>query len=254
MDSAKKILDSGIIEEYLIGGLSEEARQQVEQYIEQYPEVKAHFNMLQETLWKMADDMAIPPPPSVKSKIMAELENNISANSTPSGMDLSRFLPWVIAIAISAFAMNAYNTADEKIIKLEEEKAQLIKDCEQGKQQYIASLEQFNLLQNAETQVSILENKNKSFKAIAYVNEGKLMMDLKSRPKLPEGKCLQLWGDKDGEMISIAVLAQNNNYMESSLVLDPAFSSINVTIEDLGPDGKGSDHATVANLVASAIL
>lgn len=255
MDSAKKILDSGIIEEYLIGGLSKEDRYKVEGYIEQYPEVREHFNMLQETLWKMADDMAIPPPPSVKTKIMKEVEHNFAAKANgPSGFDMSRYLPWLIAIAISAFAMNAYNSADNKIIQLEQEKAQLIKDCDQNKQQLMASIEQFNVIQDANTKVSIMENSQASFKAIAYVNAGQLMMDFKERPQLPEGKCLQLWGDKDGEMISIAVLSENTNYMTSSLDLDPDFTSINVTVEDLGADGNGSDHATVANLVASAAL
>ena len=70
---------------------------------------------------------------------------------------------------------------------------------------------------------------------------------------LPQGKCVQLWGDLDGEMIPIAVIdpIQDEEY---DLAINPKFTSLNLTIEDKTADGKGQDHPDVSQLFASIVM
>ena len=66
---------------------------------------------------------------------------------------------------------------------------------------------------------------------------------------LPKGKCLQMWGDLEGEMIPIAVI--DNQDKSYQLDLSSDFASLNLTIEDITDDGLGQTHPDVTQLVSS---
>lgn len=254
MDSAKEIIESGMLEEYLVGTLTESDSQEVENYIRDFPEVKAHFERLQETLWNMADRMSIPPPPSVKNKLMDQINSDSTKPQHHASFSFKDFLPWLIAVGIAATSVNYINKQDKKIDKLNNEVKTLLADCQAKEKESFAELQNLLFLKNKDTQVALIENTSKKFKAIAYVKGTKLLLDVKDRPELKEGKCLQLWGDYKGEMINVGVLMPEGDYMASAFVINSEFTSLNVTIEDLGPNGNGSNHATVSQLVASVSL
>jgi hypothetical protein len=250
----KEIIDSGIIEEYLFGTLSADEQTEVEALIEQHPALKDHMQAVQEVLWGMADDMAIEPPPSVKKKIMEEIrsENPTAATGT-SG---SKHLGWWVAAAVALIALpTLIYTNGQNQKRLYAVKADLLA-CQADQSAVEGELLAVQQLIGEKSTITILRNTDVSLEVIAYArpDSKQLYLDTRSLPVVPTGKCLQLWGDLDGSMIKIAVLDPDQDYLADPLVYNPSYTSINLTVEDLGDDGLGSDHATVSSLVASAVL
>ena len=67
---------------------------------------------------------------------------------------------------------------------------------------------------------------------------------------LPSDKCLQLWGDIEGEMIPLGVLNQTVAGSFTTIVFDSKMESFNVTIEDK-LENVFQDHPDVSQLVGS---
>ena len=66
MKSKKEILESGILEEYVLGILSDTENSEVRSYLNSYPELKDHVSALEDSLLKLAQENAIAAPPVVK--------------------------------------------------------------------------------------------------------------------------------------------------------------------------------------------
>lgn len=250
----EEIIASGVIEEYLFGTLDPTEMQEVEALISEYPALKAHMESVQEVLWGMADDMAIEPPPSVKAKIMEEIrtENALQQGRT-SG---NKYLGWWVAAAIALIALptlvytNSQSEQEIRSIKAD------LRACQGDHTQTQGDLLALQQLTGDQSTITVLRNTEAALEVIAYARPAakQLYLDTRSLPQVPSGKCLQLWGDKDGQMINIGIIDPNRNYLEEPLIYNPAYASINLTVEDMGPDGTGSDHATAETLVASAVL
>jgi len=93
------------------------------------------------------------------------------------------------------------------------------------------------------------------FNAMVFVNPTarKAILTPTQKLSLPEGKCLQLWGDLEGEMIPIAVL-NDVNTRDYAVEINPEYTSLNFTIEEKTADGKGKDHPDVSQLIASVLI
>lgn len=246
----RDIINSGLIEEYLFGTLAPDQRLEVEHLLDAYPELRKHMAEMQEVLWGMAEEMAIDPPPSVKARIKKDLQNISPTASAPTS---SSYIGWLVAAAILVLSCAVYlYTGSEHAHHVQDLQA-VIADCE--KEAYATTKVNTHLqhLLDKGTIIRSLSSPDEKVDIIAFadVQEGRLYLDTRTIPDVPRGKCLQLWGDKDGTMIPITVLDHARDYMHRPLTYDPAFSSINLTVEELGANSKGSDHATVAALIAS---
>jgi len=70
MDSkVKQFIESGILETYFTGSATAEEEQEVLSMKQLYPEVKQEFELLEQDMLKLADLMAIPPPPNLWNRI-----------------------------------------------------------------------------------------------------------------------------------------------------------------------------------------
>jgi hypothetical protein len=90
----KDIISSGLLELYITGITSNEETLQVEQWANQYPEVKKEIEELQQVMENYAMAEAIQPDKSFKEKILAKIapdnsvkENTFSKNTSPANQD-----------------------------------------------------------------------------------------------------------------------------------------------------------------------
>ncbi|RZA03892.1 MAG: hypothetical protein EOP47_01320 [Sphingobacteriaceae bacterium] len=70
----KEYIESGILEAYVIGSASEQEVQDVLRYKEQYPEINIALNEIEADMELVAQNMAVPPPPTLWAKIENEID------------------------------------------------------------------------------------------------------------------------------------------------------------------------------------
>jgi hypothetical protein len=73
----KEYIESGVLEAYVIGSASEEEARQVLQYKEKYPEVQTALNEIETDMERVAQYMAVPPPPKIWAKIEERIDGLI---------------------------------------------------------------------------------------------------------------------------------------------------------------------------------
>lgn len=80
----KAYIASGILENYVFGLSSAQEMQEVECMTHIYPEIKEELTSLQDTIEKVAEKYATPPPIELKSKVLTQIqaEKQIQPNST----------------------------------------------------------------------------------------------------------------------------------------------------------------------------
>lgn len=74
MKNLKSYLESGILEQYVLGDLSREEQFQLEKYAVLYPEIKKELLQIELALIDYAKTNAIRPPEKLRNKIISELE------------------------------------------------------------------------------------------------------------------------------------------------------------------------------------
>ena len=113
--------------------------------------------------------------------------------------------------------------------------------------------QQKKFINDPDTERFVLNGNKKAdgFVTLAYWNTSreKAYVKVEQLPELETGKCLQMWADVDGKMISVGILPdQTDSWVELNYLANA--ESLNITIEPLG----GSEHPTVSDLVANVII
>ncbi|WP_373519775.1 anti-sigma factor domain-containing protein [Pricia sp.] len=240
------ILDSDLLENYLMGTTSDEETLQAENYISLYPEVRKTYDELQENLETFAKLHAVKAPDELKEKIMTQIHKE--------NRNGSRFMKFAVAasfaLLVSAGASYFYwdqnrslkeenAIVNNKIDNLQEEMREQLEDVRN----------QFIVLQNPETkQYKFTGNKKaQELKAVAYVNPVKKLsyLNVSKLPHLPENQCYQMWAEVNGEMVNLGILKEADKRLMALPYSDNAVGYI--TIEPKG----GNDSPTVENIVAN---
>lgn len=253
-ENLSEFLASSLLEEYMLGIIDPAEIPLVEQYIREIPEVRAAYEELQLNIEQLAKKAASTPPPGTKERILNAIDEPQPSAIKPSGS----YSSWFIAAALIALLLGAWSIVLHRnnsklriaVSELEEEYRLLKEDCADN--QVLMAQRENNWIQLADpnTKALLLNGNSKASKleSVAYWNEKSQTSFLRvlSYPDIPKGKCLQLWADVDGEMVSVTIVRDENRDVVS-IPFKANATSLNITIE---PEG-GSDHATVANLVAS---
>jgi anti-sigma-K factor RskA len=253
-----KFLQTGLLEQYVLGLTDEEETAVVKQYADTFPEVQSEIDQMREALDQYAKQYAVMPPEELKSRVMhgveqADQQSDADAGAPGPARSGSNWMGAVflaVLIGASLFLYRGKAAAERDLASLESQYMVFQAECERQKaalqqeQQVFATLtheatvpvrlQATGLQVNAEA-VAYLNGLEK----VAYINAGLL-------PELPTGKTYQLWADVEGEMINMGVLQQQNKGLQAVSYIDHA-ESLNITIE---PEG-GSAKPTVEQLVAN---
>ena len=257
MDKIKEILESGLLECYLMGDCTEEESLRMQQYIHIYPEIKIAYDEYQEAINKMAEENASLPPAHLKSNLLKEINSanprsSLEPNTNPqmpSGINKLLLALSVLGLLSACwFFWNGKNKLD----KLQEKYTILQENCNQSDKNYAAIKKELEIIKAPDTRALWLDGKafNQNAQLVAYWNPQYeyALLDLKTLPKLKTDQCYQIWADKDGKMISRGTFQLTEDFVKIEY-LDNA-ESLNVTIEPIG----GSHEPTIANLVAQGLF
>ncbi|UGU14957.1 anti-sigma factor [Sinomicrobium kalidii] len=250
-NDTKTILESDLLESYLIGSTSPEEDYRVEECIAKYPEVKQKYMELQEDLENYTRSFSRPAPDRVKKNVMKTIRKE-KKRRTP------RYYNAVAVIAAIFCTSTILLLYQNKVLLhknglVNEEIAALKSDILNTNSKLDDVKNQFLILNNPKTQKYVLKGNRraKNLKTVAYIDpvEKLSMINIVSLPELPEEQVFQMWAEIDGEMISLGVLENAQNKLLSIPFKEDA-KSYNITIEPKG----GNINATEENMVASIYL
>ncbi|MFK8100895.1 MAG: anti-sigma factor [Saprospiraceae bacterium] len=260
-EDIKQFLASSLLEEYVLGSIDPARIPEVEHYILHSPTVKAAYEELQDNIALLAQKVATPPPPGTKENILREIDQTIVSTAT-AATKTTDYRNWgilgltIVGIALGAWTALLYQenkTLQKDKLRLEEQYATLQNQCDAKKEIYAQQEAEWMILADAQTQKFLINGNDKatSLKTVAYRNAARQSAYLRilSLPTLPKGKCLQLWGDVNGEMVSLKILP-NSAGQTIAIPYQQEATSLNITIEPAG----GSPHPTLAKLIASVAI
>ncbi|WP_461534086.1 anti-sigma factor domain-containing protein [Sinomicrobium sp.] len=246
----EKILESDLLEQYLIGTTTPEENVYVENCIAKYPEVKRKYTELEEDLENYTRSFAKPAPEKVKKNVIHAIRRK------------KRFVPRFTNMAAVIAAVFCTSTIvllyQNKLLlqkngSVNEEIAALKSDILNTNSKLDDVKNQFLILNNPKTRKYVLQGNRraKNLKTVAYIDpvEKLSMINVVSLPELPKEQVFQMWAEVNGKMESLGILENTQNKLLSIPFKEDA-KSYNITIEPKG----GNITATEENTVASIYL
>lgn len=260
-DRIKHIIESGLMESYLLGECSPEQEQEIDALLENSEELQRYLSELEDGLWAMTETVAVEPPAELKDRIKASLGKTSSRENLERPSANSRALSWTVVALASALiiALLLFVSGWVRNMELSRDKQRV----ELLLLQHEDHMEDLNaMIDTMQAQLQLLMNENtRRYPISAQTNNGNLqlmaywntklsssLLKIVELPEIPEDQCLQMWADVDGKMISVGILANSTGLMPINY-LDNA-ESLNVTVEKAG----GAEHPTVANLIANVLI
>lgn len=255
------ILNSDLLEKYLLGETTSAETEMVESYISEYPEVRKAYDELQDNLEIVAKSNAIEAPKSILNAILDELDEKPVITMTNSTSQRKKWYKYSIAASIAAliFAGTAYKfyNMNQKLSHenqvVVDEIFDLRDDIAKNNQRLDEIMKQFKQLNNPETEKYIINGnyRAKNLKTVAYINpkEKTSMIDVVSLPQLPEEQCYQIWAEVEDKMVNLGILSETDRQLREIPYTEDALA-LSITIEPKG----GNANATLENAVAEISL
>ena len=283
------ILESGLLELYVLDELSATERLTVETWATQHPEVKTELTLIEKGIEQLALSQASPLRPGLKDDIISKIEKEIqnkdlihpkpaektfaeSISSSDIKVDsetadngfnrvaidrsinkpavaAKTVLPWFLSAALAISSFYYYNELQQERVKSQ--------SCEisqhQNAKTYVETERALNILKNVDTKtVPLLGLKNSpESKANVYWNAQKAetILSIINLPAPPEKMQYQLWAIVDKKPVSAGVLEYSTEALQFMRGFDKA-EAFAITLEKKG----GSDAPTLDKMYVMGTL
>ena len=258
MKERDEILNSGTLEQYLLGELDpiEEAR--TEKLLQQDAELKEHYEKLEADFERLAMENAIEPPEFIRDEIMQTVEGGGPTDVRPLKQNL-RNTYFAAAASLAAIFMltsgwlfSKWSGVKNDIEVVEQQNEDLQNDLQELRNIFNETDAMFAAINDPDVIKVVLVGNEKSpdSKAISYLNHEKrtVLLNAEGLAKLPEDKDYQMWADVNGDMIDMGVIPRDGKMIAMDYIENA--ESLNITIEPAG----GNDHPTVEELIANVYL
>ncbi len=246
----EQFLETGLLEQYILGLTDEEETELVEKYLNQYPELKEKVQDAQQSLEQYARQYALRPPEELRERVVREVRHFEPATQSFS-FDWRKWVSYAALIALTAGLFFSNRALQRNQNQLQKANLQLT-ECQREKNDLTESAAIAAFFSDQGTQTIYLGGSAPSGgeHAIAYwnIDDQKAFVNIADLPEPPEGKQYQIWVDVDGEMINAGLLALNESIQP--ITFHPDAESLNITVEPLG----GSNHPTVEKLLVNGYL
>lgn len=231
----KEYIESGMLEAYVLGALTEDERIGVESDIALYPELATELAAIEETMLNLANEQAVPPPAFMQDQIWNALDaepakeekNNETIAPAPSKniplpVDTQSKQPnwqraaiWaaVIVSVLTNFMLlsqrnESRNTAHVLTFKLDS-----VSNVEQELASVVAAYKkEKDLLANPAMKTVVMHKEGDTRMAgMVYWNKenGEAYLAMHNMPLPPHGKQYQLWVIQDGKPVDMGVISND---------------------------------------------
>lgn len=248
MKTVQEIIESGILEEYVLGALSDTQNQEVERYMQQYPEIQHEVFEIQETLYQYSLQYQESPRPELKNEILAQIE---SATAVPATDKPLKTVPF---IAYTGMLLGLIFSVTFAILWQNEVKntKKLQKQLQNAKNEYTICENTCKELKKAHDDL-IINDKNchiiaklkddKTHTCIATIYWSHLTKQayyqIEKMPELPENKVCRLWCISNKTPVDAGLLKNTAQGLKPVHSVCENVEAFAVTIED-----KAGEHRT----------
>lgn len=258
--NSRELIDSGTLELYVFGKLSEQENETIARMAKQHPEVQEEILAIENAVINLSQSVAPYLSATNYEKIRAKLLDKNKTIALQHKKSWISYTGWAAAaVLVLGFGFQFYklNESKQTVEQLTTEKTimqESIVDLELEKQETENILAILRDKNNIQVALSGQEVAPKAF-AKAYYNKetNEVYIDASGLPNPPEGKVYQVWGLKLNPLTpeSIGLLdgfASNNskifkvekaeNAEAFGITLEPAGGSVSPTLEQLYTLGK----------------
>ena len=240
-------IESGVIESYVLGMTDTHESAQLEQLMNQYPEIKQAVTAFEASLERSALSNAVAPKTEVKEKLFAQLKNEFAEQSTAKTIPLQSSV-WVkylaaasIILLLASSALNIYffkqfNNVNDKYVALLSEKNGILAD---NKTYQTKMLDMYNSMQMmsdpAMLKVSMkgVAGKENNLATVFWDSKSKDVYLLANKLSQPNAdQQYQLWAIVDGKPVDAGLLEDCNGLCKLKNI--PAAQAFAITLEKKG--------------------
>lgn len=255
------IVESGMLEQYLLGELSESQQLEVEKVLDSDAALKSYFDALEANFESIGMENAVQAPVISKERLL----KSISAETIQPGKSEPdsnmKTINYYLAIAASIAAVMLvgaiwmylqWQNAEDQLQMAENENTELLEELKALQLTLEETNKWYAAINSTDVQRYLLKGNDLSptTKVISYVNnEAKsVVLNVSGLPELDADHDYQLWADVEGQMVNMGVITKNESMLAMSYIENA--ESLNITIEPAG----GSEQPTVSQLVANVYL
>ncbi len=257
------IKDTGILEQYLLGELSEDQRIEVENILKEDQELREYFYKIEDDFEKLAMENAISPPTYIKKSLLNSISEKKQITTDKDVIPINKKSQHSIYLAIAAslallfivssgWLYNQWQNSQNNLQIVTEETLDLRNRIVVLEENLKETNTWYTAINNPNTIQLVLQGNqiSPSSKAITYVNhkDKTVILNSKGLAELETNKTYQMWADVDGEMIDMGVIPADKEMIAMKYIENA--ESINITIEPAG----GNDHPTVEQLISNVLL
>ncbi len=246
----KDIIESGLLELYVIGALNDQELRQVETWLNKYPQLQSEIQDIEKALGAYGKANAVTPPENlkqvIKSKLSKATDHSVHSNEQPQGSNnnLWKLIMTLGLISIVGFSLYYINRLQNKVRVIE---TTLIA-CENELKEKDVDYVLLEDLKHQSNQIVLAEATEKYPETEIYIHNNsvtqKTFLQFQSLPTLTDDQSFQLWSLKedsdpiplnvfdklDGEIIEVAFI---ENTMAYAITIEPKGGSQSPNLADL---------------------
>ncbi len=241
---------SGVLEQYVLGELSEEREAEVMSYAQRYPEVRTEIDLIEESLEEIARSLAIQPRKQVWDKIANKI-NDEKRDSQDKKSKKINFLRYGVAatftlklmfMAVAAHFWINWQHSESRLEKMQTRYDQLEQQTRQLSQA-------FAIVNNPSFQTLLLKSneENDAINPILYWNEGvtQVYVNPNALPANDEAQQYQLWATVEGKPQSLGVFDVSSDSFPQMIMMKgiSPISSFIITLEPKGGSEQPNQQA-----------
>lgn len=248
MKTVQEIIESGILEEYALGLLSDAQNQEVESYMRQYPEIEKEVFEIQESLYQYSLQYQKSPRPELKNEILAQIEASQTVLPVQSYSKSTHFIwyagvliGFVLSLTFAVLWQNEVKNTQKLKLRLES----LQNECSSCKNtcQKLKKAHDNLIITDKNCHVMAKLKDTKSNTCIATVYWSHLTKQAyytaEHLPQLPQNKVCRLWCISNKVPIDAGILKNTSEGLEPVQSVCEHAEAFAVTIED-----KSGEHRT----------
>jgi len=266
MKDRNAIIESGMLEMYLLGLIPDKELVTLEKMLAEDEILAQKYAEIEQDFENVSLENAIQPPDFIKEDLFAAIrEDYANVRTLPEEnasiekpVKKSQTFMWIAASLAAIFMVSSlwmFTQWDSTKTDLQTTQLELdnIKSQIENLQGELKNSQLLaDVIKDPNTLQYALKGNDKipgGF-ATAYINheEKSAIVNVQKLPELSADKTYQMWGDVNGEMISMGVIDKSKDVVVLEYINKA--TSLNITIEPKG----GSAHATVEQLVSNVYL
>ncbi len=225
----KEYIESGMLEAYALGALTEQERAIVEADMAMYPELAAELEAIEATMHRLADEQAVPPPAFMQEQVWNALNPEAATQAPPAPKsvplpppDVKQRQPsWMRAAiwaAVLVSVLTNFMLLSQRNKSREEQAVLAAKvDSMSATQQELTAMvgaykKEMDMLADPAMQTVVMRKEGDTKMAgMVYwsKDKGEAYLALHNLPMPPQGKQYQLWVIQDGKPVDMGVISND---------------------------------------------